>query len=299
MASAIRLGIILCVSQLPWYVLAHPCEAEKASACPDTPAEELGECLKDSSQHEAETQISSECQDFIALNKACSEDIQRFCDEGYFTDEVTPCLQALTDEEGGYGLSDTCKNVMKWAVPASDEGEDAADDGPSDELGMTDKDRAEKAEWQKKRKAVREEAIGRMKMKDVDRKKEEDRVALEKFKEESPEEYEAMMKQQEEEKKQQAEFKRKERMRMAAIQRAKEEAAGTSSDDTEDTGGKKKKKAKKGTGDSGVSSVVMTLAKLLLFAGVIFGIYCFTKFMGSQSTGKRSSGGGKAGKKKR
>merc|ERR1740121_3227350 len=98
-----------------------------------------------------------------------------------------------------------CASVLEWAVPKDEEGEEEGD-GPTDELGMSQKDYEEKEEWRAKRKAVRDQAIERMKMKEVDRKKEEDRVALENFKKENPEEYAQMVQQQEEEKRQQTEF---------------------------------------------------------------------------------------------
>merc|ERR1711953_1363490 len=94
----------------------------------------------------------------------------------------------------------------------------------TDELGLSEKDYEEKKEWQKKRKAVREEAIGREKM------KEEDRVALEKFKEEDPEGYRQMIQQQEETKKQEIEQKKRERQIAAAIERKKRIERGEAPD---------------------------------------------------------------------
>merc|ERR1712187_390674 len=97
---------------------------------------------------------------------------------------------------------------MGWAIPQDDEEEGET---VTDELGMSDEDIASKKEWQAKRKAVREEAIERMKMKEVDRKKEEDRVALEKFKQEDPEGYKQMLEQERETKRQELEMKKRER----------------------------------------------------------------------------------------
>merc|ERR1712130_963210 len=96
-------------------------------------------------------------------------------------------LTQWTDNEN---LESKCRNVLKWAVPAKEE---ESDDGPTDELGMSQKDREEKEEWQAKRKAVRGDAIERIKMKEADRKKEEDRVALEDFKTNDPEGYATMI----------------------------------------------------------------------------------------------------------
>ena len=60
---------------------AHPCDQEVQSACPERAASELARCLKDKTEHERPTEISSACADFIALNAACAEDIVRSCDE--------------------------------------------------------------------------------------------------------------------------------------------------------------------------------------------------------------------------
>eukprot|EP00438_Fugacium_kawagutii_P002404 Skav210789 [mRNA] locus=scaffold275:148382:152088:+ [translate_table: standard] len=92
---------LVCLAVCLMHAVAHPCEAEVQSACPERASSELARCLKDKSEHESPTEISSECADFIALNAACADDIVKSCDE------------------------------------ASD------GDGPTDELGMSEKDRAQ------------------------------------------------------------------------------------------------------------------------------------------------------------
>merc|ERR1719189_2163996 len=97
----------------------------------------------------------------------------------------------------------------------------------TDELGLTEDEAAEQdKEWRERRKAARGDAIERLKMKEADRKKEEDRVALEEFKKNDPDGYAAFIQQQEEEAKQKKEFAKMERMRAAAWERKKRQEAG-------------------------------------------------------------------------
>lgn len=249
--------------------------------------EEIGDCLKDESQHEEKTEISSECTDFMALNNACKDDIETHCDSAFFSDDTTPCLSQWTDKEN---LGSKCASVMKWAIPQPEDDE-VQDDGPVDELGMTDKDREEKAEWQAKRKAIREEAIDRMKMKERDRKKEEDRVALEKFKEDDPEGYAEMLRQQEEEKRQQAEFKRQERMRQAAYERKRRQAEGD--DDDQPTPVKKK-----GSFMKSVKWFVFSGLKVGFVVALLVGGYYFVQSAGKSASASKRGGGGGGGSKK-
>lgn len=261
---------------------------EVASACPDRPGNEMGECLKDSEGHDSPTEISSGCTDFIALNKACGEDIENSCDGNYFHDDTILCLSKWVQKDN---LTPKCQGVLSWAVP------DAEEDGDkvvTDELGLSEEDHKEKQEWMAKRKAARGDAIERMKMKDVDRKNEEDRVALEEFKKNDPEGYENMMQQQEEEARQQAEFKKKERARAAAIERANRKASGA--DDEEDAkpsaGATKKASKKKG-------SWLYTLMSVGILA--VVGVVGYTMVTQMSGAGKGSGGARKAsgGKKKR
>mmetsp|Transcript_25943 Transcript_25943/g.46898 ORF Transcript_25943/g.46898 Transcript_25943/m.46898 type:complete len:283 (-) Transcript_25943:39-887(-) len=259
----------------------YPCEAEIGSACPDSPRSELHLCLKDSSQHDSPTDISSECADFMALNAACAQEIEQLCEEEFYTENTMPCLAKFQDSEEE--ISDKCQSVMKWALPAE---EDEAVEKVTDELGMSQEDYEEKKEWQAKRKKIREEAVERIKMKEVDAKKEQERRELEQFKEEQPEAYAEMLAQQKEEKRQQDEMKRKERMRQAAIQRKKRTEAGE--DEDAPAAAKKAKKAK----PMSWSKIATNIAVVGLLAGVGYMVY----------QGLSAGGGGGArnsGKKKK
>lgn len=224
----------------------HPCQAEVASACPDRPGSELAACLKDSEQHDNPTTISSECTDYIAIHTACAESIDSHCEEAHFTDDTILCLTQWTSPSS---LVETCRNVLKWAVPQADD-EEGTEDGPTDELGMSEKDYKEKKEWQAKRKAARGDAVGRIKMKEEDRKKEEDRVALEKYKQEDPEGYAQMIEQQEEDKRQQAEFKKRERAQAAALERKKKVEMGIEDADVKPEPSGRSAPSKKKSGSS-------------------------------------------------
>lgn len=276
--------LLLCHSALA----DHPCTTEVASACADRPGEEVGKCLKDPEEHDSPTEISSGCTDFIALNKACAEDIETHCDSNHFHDDTILCLTKWTQLDN---LNEQCQKVLAWAVP-----EDMAADKPvvTDELGMSEKDHEEKKEWMRKRKEARGESIERMKLKEEDRKKEEDRVALEEFKKSDPEGYAAMIQQQEEEKRQQAAFKKQERARAAAIERAKKKAAGISDEDEQEktsrtaSGGSGGKKSK--------GSWLYSIGSFAVIGGLGFLVYTFVQ---SQDGKAGRSGGNKGGKKKR
>lgn len=266
--------LVLVVVALSGASAGHPCETEIASACPDSPKSEVGTCLKDSQQHEKATTISSACTDFIALNRACSEEIEQLCEEDFFSEDTMPCL---TKWRSGDEISEKCTAVMNWALPAEEE-----EAVVTDELGMSEQDYAEKKEWQAKRKAARGDAIERLKMKEQDSKKEQERRELERFKEEQPEEYAAMLQQQEEEKRQKAEIKRRERMVQAALERKRREEAGEA--ETEAPKGKKEKKS---------GSWLPSLSSLVALA--ILGGIGYVVLMGAGVLGSTK----KAGKKKR
>jgi len=283
-----RWRLLLLASFLRDTAADHPCESEVSTACPDTPASELGKCLNNPAEHASEIELSSECTDFIALNKACGEDIAKSCDEAYFSQDTILCLKTWVDPEN---LSEKCKKVMQWAIPEEEEEE------VTDELGMSEQDKEEKKEWQAKRKAIREEAIGRMAMKEVDKKKEEDRASLEKFKEDDPEGYAQMIQQQEEEAKQQAEFKRQERKQKAAYERAKRAKAGLDADADESS-------SKSKTGASGASKTSSktqgSWLSNLVALGIlgIIGVVIYTVMGGGKAGGGGGGGGGGGSKKK-
>lgn len=288
--------LLLCLHALPDGVAAHPCEAEVGTACPERPPADLATCLKTPSEHETETTLSSECMDFVALNTACAADIKKFCDEGFFTDDTVLCLKTWTDPEN---LSEKCAKTLRWAAPDSDEAdEEESSEGPTDELGMSDKDREEKKEWQAKRKLGRQGAIDRMKMKEADAKKEKERVDLENFKKENPEAYSEMMRQKEEDKRQAQEQKRRERMMAAAAEREKRKKAGMDDDDAPPAPGPKKGKrpseqGKKGGKSKSYFSGIFGILFLLVLVG---GGYYFFTTMGGAKSGR---GGGRGGGKKK
>eukprot|EP00439_Symbiodinium_sp_Y106_P071676 s548_g12.t3 len=280
--------LLLLLRVCPRSVLAYPCEAEIASACPDSPKSDLVTCLKDASQHETPTEISSECTDFMALNSACADEIEQLCDEEFFAEETMPCLMRYraSDEE----ISEKCQSVMRWALPADEEEAEAV----TDELGMSEKDRQEKEEWREKRKKEREAAIERMKMKEVDAKKEAERRELEKFKEENPEAFADMKRQQEEEQRQQAEQKKRERLMKAAWERKKRIEAGEDPDaesgpspPSRGSGPSRKPKA-----SSSWYSTIAALIVLVVIAGI--------GYVAVTGTGKAAgAGGGRGGKGKK
>jgi len=258
----------------------HACSKEVASACPERPGSEVAACLKDESQHESPTELSSECTDFMAMNKACAAEIEQFCEGQFFHDDTLLCLSKWTKPED---LGSQCSTVMAWSVPEEEEKKVV-----TDELGMSDADYQEKKEWMKKRAAARGDSIERLKQKEVDRKKEEERRAMEDFKNTDPEGYKQEMERKEEDKKQQEAFKRKERARLAAIERAKKVSEGGSEDEEpmkDAKGGKKSKNTKKQSKESWTSKLVSV--GILCFIGALVW-YFYPK----------GSGGGK-GKKRR
>eukprot|EP00440_Ansanella_granifera_P046174 gb/GFBE01050007.1/.p1 GENE.gb/GFBE01050007.1/~~gb/GFBE01050007.1/.p1 ORF type:complete len:285 (+),score=94.42 gb/GFBE01050007.1/:1-855(+) len=205
---------LLVALQLTTAEAGNPCEAEISTACPDRPGSEMARCLKDKSEHDSPTDISSECADFIALNVACKDDIVKFCDEGFFGDDTTLCLSTWTSE---HDLSPKCANVLEWAVPKKDT---ESDDGPTDELGMSAKDYAEKQEWQAKRKASRGAAVEKLRQ---DAKYEKELAALKK---EDPAAYEQLLKERAEAEASLQELKKRKRLMAAAEERKRREENG-------------------------------------------------------------------------
>lgn len=196
------------------HAAAHPCDSEVQSACPERASSELARCLKDKSEHESPTDISSECADFIALNAACADDIIKSCDEAFFTEDTALCLSTWTARED---LTPKCAGVLSWALPK----QEAADgDGPTDELGMSEKDYAEKQEWRAKRRAGRSAAIEKIRQ---DREQEKE---LEALKKEDPVAYKQLMKEREEAEKSFEELKKRRRLIAAAEERKRRKELG-------------------------------------------------------------------------
>eukprot|EP00439_Symbiodinium_sp_Y106_P037328 s325_g4.t1 len=221
-------AVVICLLALR--CAAHPCDEEVSSACPDRPGSELARCLKDKSEHESPTEISSGCADFIAVNAACAEDITKFCDEAFFSDDTALCLSTWTSPED---LSKKCSGVLEWALPkpeAADEG------GPTDELGLSEKDYAEKREWQAKRKAGRSAAIEKIRQ---DQKEEKE---LEALKKEDPAAYAQLVKEREEAKRSFEELKKRKRLMAAAEERERRQKMGIPDSEEESEEDAKKRK---------------------------------------------------------
>jgi len=287
----------------------HSCVSEVAAACPDRPGSETAACLKDTESHDTVTEISSDCTDFIAVNTACAEDIEKKCDEAFFTDDTVPCLTQWNERED---LTERCQGVLKWAVPEEEDLDDLEES--TDELGLTEEEaKAKDDEWRARRKAARGDAIELLKMKEADRKKEEDRVALEEFKKNDPEGYAAFIQQQEEEEKQKREFARLERMRAAAWERQKNKEAGLTEEGEEPPKPKKKSKkktqeseeesasfggAKAGTKKKG-GSLLYSLCSFAFVGLVVYAIYYLAIVAPSQPGARSGRGSGKKGKKGR
>lgn len=199
----------------------HPCEAEVNSACPDRPGSEVARCLKDEAEHDSPTTISSECTDFIALNVACADDIAKFCDDAFFVGDTARCLAEWTNQQD---LSMRCASVVKWAVPAKDQ---EVSGSPTDELGMSEQDYAEKRAWQARKKAEREKAIARMQAEagktDADRQAE---LELEQLKKENPAEYKQRLKERQEARQTYEEHLKRKRQLAAAEERQRRAEAG-------------------------------------------------------------------------
>jgi len=202
----------------------HPCENEVKTACPDRPSADVARCLKDESEHEAPITISSECTDFIALNVACAETIDTYCDGMFFSADTTLCLQKWVDQDN---IKPKCAGVMSWALPQKDE----AGESPTDELGLSEKDYAEKKAWQAKRKGQRVAAVERMR--ETEKAKTERQLRKEQLKKEYPDRYEEMLAEEEMEFKRAEEQKRRDRILAAALERKRREEAGLPEEDPE------------------------------------------------------------------
>jgi len=224
---AARLLLLLAVVAGHGALAQHACEAEVESACPDRPAADIARCLKDETEHDRPTTISSDCTDFIALNVACAGVISTYCDEAFFSRDTALCLSSWVDQSS---IPAKCAGVMKWAIPKKEEEESS--DGPTDELGMSAKDYAEKQAWRAKHKAERSAAIERMK--ESDKQKEQKRREMEKLKKENPEEYQRVIAQEEDQRRQKEEELKRERKLQAALERKRREEDGLPPEETEE-----------------------------------------------------------------
>jgi len=214
----------------------HPCEAEVASACPDRPGSEVARCLKDPTEHERPTVISSDCTDFLALHLACAEALSQHCEEAFFSRDTALCLTSWVDQDT---LPPKCRAVMRWAIQREEE-EEEADEGPTDELGMSAKDYEEKRAWQARHKAERSAAIERMSGAQREKKLKE----LERLKEEDPEEYKRVIAEEERRQKDMEEQLKRDRKLAAALERKRREDLGLPPED-QDGAGKSKGRRRK------------------------------------------------------
>lgn len=189
----------------------HACEAEVRSACPDRPGVDVAACLKDPSEHERATTISSECTDFIALNTACATEISQFCDEGFFTHDTVLCLSVWTDRGS---LSKKCAGVLAWAAPQEEES------APTDELGLSEQDYEEKKRWQAERRERRGAAVEKL------RAETDDLKGTARLDGETDRDYTQRMKEREELLKSREEQKKRERLLKAQKEREQRKAEG-------------------------------------------------------------------------
>merc|ERR1719198_2395811 len=120
----------------------HACDSEQGSACPSEAGASLGACLKDPSKHETKTEISAGCKDFMAINDACADEIERSCSGMAYSDDTMVCLTQWTRAED---LSAGCAA----ALPKKEEEQDAEVD-------------KEKEAWRAKRKKARQDAADMM-----------------------------------------------------------------------------------------------------------------------------------------
>lgn len=170
----------------------------------------------------------------MALNKACADEIDKFCEDdgGFFSEGTAGCVSHWSRNED---LSPKCKSVVQWAVPgyvegggqAEEEGEDEEGEEDGEEgagPGMTEAEKREKEEWRAERKKGRDSAMGKMKV---------DQAELDKlqWQKENPEEFQRMKELEEEERKQKNEIRRRERIMAAAAERKRREESGEVEDD--------------------------------------------------------------------
>lgn len=215
MALRVALSLLLAILVTICRGADHPCESEVQSACPDRPGPDLAACLKDPSEHERPTTISSECTDFIAMNTACAPDISKYCEDAFFSRDTVLCLTVWTDQDS---LSPKCKSVLEWAAPKKQG--DGDGDGPTDELGMSEKDYEEKRQWQAQRRAARGAAIEKL------RSDAQDAKDMERQDGETEEDYKQRMKEREEAERSRQEMLKRKRLMEAAAERKRREEAG-------------------------------------------------------------------------
>jgi len=123
----------------------HACDSEQGSLCPEAAGSELGACFKEFMKKEPgrASEISQSCLDFVAINDACSSEIEKHCSGNAYTDDTILCLSEWTRSDD---LSAEC--AAKLPKKAAKE-----------ENAQVDK---EKEEWRRKRKAARQASMDMM-----------------------------------------------------------------------------------------------------------------------------------------
>merc|ERR1740138_251377 len=102
----------------------------------------LGACLKDPSKHESTVEISDGCKAFMAINDACTAEIEKGCSGMEYTDDTMVCLTQWTSADS---LSPECAAALP---KKEDESEEKVD--------------KEKEAWRAKRKAARQASMDMM-----------------------------------------------------------------------------------------------------------------------------------------
>lgn len=85
-----------------------PCDEQYGNFCPEESGWGVGDCLK---KHESE--LSSACSGFVALQDICKDDIIAHCPGKEYTGDVIVCLSEWTSPDL---LSDNCKSAIPKKV---------------------------------------------------------------------------------------------------------------------------------------------------------------------------------------
>lgn len=91
-------------------VHSHPCDPEAATACPFDGGASLGVCLRDPTKHEAEIEISADCQAFLDLMTKCDVNLASgTCSGTAYTDDAILCLTQWLNKAD---LTEECKSAL-------------------------------------------------------------------------------------------------------------------------------------------------------------------------------------------
>mmetsp|Transcript_68829 Transcript_68829/g.199696 ORF Transcript_68829/g.199696 Transcript_68829/m.199696 type:complete len:173 (+) Transcript_68829:93-611(+) len=156
LAERATLVALLAAASLRVVGAVHACDAEQGALCPAEAGAALGNCLKDPSKWEGKMDISKACKDFMAINDACADEIDRSCSGMAYSDDTMVCLTQWTAQDM---LSAGCEA----ALPKKQVEEDQA---------AVD---AEKKAWREKRKKARQDAQDMMEQEKKSEKKEKKR----------------------------------------------------------------------------------------------------------------------------